>query len=85
MNEMTLPPRHNSSPVGLEPSTLPLGHGDIHKKIYTNKNHAVLNIIESYFLQQTEADIKAMGHACNCNQNKYICFTNNYFRVQKLA
>ena len=30
MNEMTLPSRHgiqNSSPGGLKPSTLPLGHG----------------------------------------------------------
>ena len=33
VNEMTLPSRHmiqNSSPVGLSPSTLPLGHGGPH-------------------------------------------------------
>ena len=40
----------------------------------TNKIPAVLNIIESYFLHQTEVDIKAMGHAC-----KTVIRTNIYF------
>ena len=39
-----------------------------------NKNPAVLNIIESYFLHQTEVDIEAMGHAC-----KTVIKTNIYF------
>ena len=42
-----------------------------------NKNPAVLNIIESYSLHQTEVDInmiKAMGHAC-----KTVIKTNIYF------
>ena len=43
-------------------------------KLYINKNPAVLNIIESYFLHQTEVDIKAMGHAC-----KTVIKTNIYF------
>ena len=40
----------------------------------SNKNPAVLNIIESYFSHQTEVDIKAMGHAC-----KTVIKTNIYF------
>ena len=43
-------------------------------KQYINKNPAVLNIIKSYFLHQTEVDIKAMGHAC-----KTVIKTNIYF------
>ena len=39
-----------------------------------NKNPAVLNIIESYFLHQTEVDIKAMDNAC-----KTVIKTNIYF------
>ena len=42
--------------------------------IKKQKNPAVLNIIESYFLHRTEVDIKAMGHAC-----KTVIKTNIYF------
>ena len=43
-------------------------------KSMMNNNPAVLNIIESYFLHQTEVDIKAMSHAC-----KTVIKTTIYF------
>ena len=46
--------------------------GHVYKS--SNKNPAVLNIIESYFLHQTEVDIKAIGHAC-----KTVIKTNIFF------
>ena len=41
---------------------------------YINKQPAVLNIIDSYFLHQTEVDIKAMGHACKTVIKKIYIF-----------
>ena len=46
--------------------------GHVYKS--SNKNPAVLNIIESFFLHQTEVDIKAIGHAC-----KTVIKTNIFF------
>ena len=45
-------------------------------KACLNKNPAVLNIIESYYLHQTEVVIKAMGHVKPCET---VIKTNEYF------
>ena len=69
MSEMTLPSRHrirNSNPVGLRPSTLPLGHGG-------SSQYCVLRVDrgETFFFFQTaetgkRAPISSVkGSSCN--------------------